>query len=1638
LLVLPAQGTPLLGTKSVGPTGNYASLTAAIADVQAVGNGLGGALVLELQATYVSTVETFPLTIPALNGASAVNTLTIRPASGATALSISSADTTAATVNLNGAQFVTIDGRPGGAGSNAGSGGGAASQLTIANTSTSGVALRFINEASGNTIRYTTLRGVNTSSSSGTVVFSTTTGANGNDNNTMDHCDLGDGASTPANGLYAFGSTSTAAQYNSGNIVSNCNVFNFSAAPAIDAAGVRFENGTTDWTLTGNSFYQTASRAAVAANVRAIYINTTFGNNFSVAGNFIGGSTPNAGGTAWTTTGTTLACLFQGIQLNVGNFTPSSVQGNVIANFVWTSSSAATALPGVWSGIYVQAGSVNVGTVTGNTIGSGSGTDSVSVTTSGNGGTSFGIDSMSSYALVIANNTIGSITVNGSSTGVSASLTGIQVTAGTNTIGNNTVGSTVTANSLNAATSSTSATGQQVTGIAVITSSTSASITGNTVANLNNNYAGTGTGGQIRGIVTSFGVNSITGNTVRNLSTTSQNADNTASQSVVGISAASAATTAPQTVSQNTVHSLVNAAASAGVSVTGIYFVGPTFGANVVARVAQNLVHSLAVSSSSASSVVKGMEFGAGVFAAQNNMVRVGFKADGTGTAGASVVRAIYDNGTTSGRNFYHNSVYLGGTQTSGTGGTRAFESSASGSGRAVQNNIFVNARNNSGATGKHYAVYYGSADTYYLKAGGNLFLASGTGGVLGNYFGDRTTLAAWQAATGQDATSAVADPLFIAPTGTAATVDLHLQASNPAEGGGIALIDAATGASATVTDDFDGQTRSALTPTDIGADAGAFTRSSDVFAPVISYPLLTSGSTASRVLTGWATITDNAGVAGGATAPRLYFKKSTDADVFGVANNSTGNGWKYVIATGSGPYSFTMDYSLLYKSGGGGGSVTAGNTIQYFVVAQDAANNFRSSPAGVTVLANPPVQNVNGYGAVNSFSIVGSTFTGTVTVGGGGTYPSLSGAGGLFAALNGPVLTGNVTVSLTSDLTEDGSVTLGQLNSDNYPQPTVTIQPGSATMRTISGNVDTSIITLDGADRVIIDGRFGGSGRYLTFRNTNTYAGASTLLFINDACSNTVRNCVVEGAGGTVIDFGTGPVTGNDNNLITGCQVRDLSTAAGMPQFLIGSDGISAALANSGNVISNNELFNFKNDGIRITSDGNESWTISGNEIYEVNAAIVGSAGISMQGGGTNLITGNFIHDIVTAGSESYCIYFGGTGTTTISRNRITAFNLNAATSTVYGILSQGSVGSTLNVVDNQITLSLAASANTSFYGIVDRGSADSVFNAFFNSIVIGGTESGIGSSWASLRNRATTHTARDNLFLNLRTGGANPGHYAVGSEAAGGSYAVGNNVYAGTGSPAAYFMDFSNQGYGPETFAQWQSSTGDTTSQAGIAGSGSFTAAMFMNAAAGDLHLVPGGNVLVNALGTPIAGVTDDYDGDLRNPITPSIGSDEFPVPDITVEQPVGNGLTDGVSLKDFGTATVNSGTVVAIFKITNTGSAALNGLAVTLTPGTANAGEFGTTQPASTTLAPGTSTFFNVSFTPGATGTRSAAIHIASNVTGTKNPFDIALTGTGQTAFQAWAATNGTSGRWIGDTTSPASWATTARPTVPCRWM
>jgi hypothetical protein len=150
---------PFSGTKTVGPTGNYFSLTAAFLD--AAGNGINGPVNFVLQPAYVSTVETFPVLAATIPGSSAVNTITVYPS--ATGLSITSNNATG-TLNLNGGSYITFDGRVNATGTTI--------DLIIENSATTGYAIQFVNEARNNTVKYCTVKGVNTGTSVGTTTSS--------------------------------------------------------------------------------------------------------------------------------------------------------------------------------------------------------------------------------------------------------------------------------------------------------------------------------------------------------------------------------------------------------------------------------------------------------------------------------------------------------------------------------------------------------------------------------------------------------------------------------------------------------------------------------------------------------------------------------------------------------------------------------------------------------------------------------------------------------------------------------------------------------------------------------------------------------------------------------------------------------------------------------------------------------------------------------------------------------------------------------------------------------------------------------------------------------------------------------------------------------------------------------------------------------------------------------------------------------------------------------------------------------------------------------------------------------------------------------------------------------------------------
>jgi hypothetical protein len=115
----------------------------------------------------------------------------------------------------------------------------------------------------------------------------------------------------------------------------------------------------------------------------------------------------------------------------------------------------------------------------------------------------------------------------------------------------------------------------------------------------------------------------------------------------------------------------------------------------------------------------------------------------------------------------------------------------------------------------------------------------------------------------------------------------------------------------------------------------------------------------------------------------------------------------------------------------------------------------------------------------------------------------------------------------------------------------------------------------------------------------------------------------------------------------------------------------------------------------------------------------------------------------------------------------------------------------------------------------------------------------------------------------------------------------------------------------------------------------------------------------------------------------------------PEITVEQPVDSNLVDGKAKRSFGTVGIRSVGKPKVFVIRNDGTAKLRNL--TITRDGSHAADFTLSKPAATSLDPGKSTTFQITFKPGAKGTRSAAIHIMSD-DADESPFDISLTGLG----------------------------------------
>jgi hypothetical protein len=716
---------------------------------------------------------------------------------------------------------------------------GAAKTLTISHTSNAdngNRTIRFINDAKENTIQYCTITGKCPSNGAGVIFFSTTTGTDGNDNNTIQYCDI-NAMGAAAVGI---GSAGTALKENSGNSILNNNIFDFYLGNVSTSItyGINIAANNTNWTISGNSLYQTAPRAYAATATFHYGLFYSSGVSNVIENNYIGGSAPLAGGTPWTVTG--------GLGRPVGMFTqggttaPSSVQGNVITNFDITTdyvTNGSSAFIGHWH----TAGSINAGTVTGNTIGSTTSTGAIVVkfNSAAAGALTVGINIVTGAAatMVFSNNKIGGIIADYLGTVNRGHLYAVSTSgAGALTFTNNIIGSTTVANSIEHK-GSTYTVGQvNLRGLTL--GNIGITLTGNTIANLK---ASSTASMSVCGVFSNgTGSNNYSNNIIRDIKS-----DGTRVITTQGIDAGlvgiiSNSNSAINTISGNTIYNLENTNTTLATDVYGINIHNTH--SSSAGTVSANKIYNLITASTNAAANVVGISITRGLTNTNNNMISLG-----NGITNAVAIAGIRKLGTvvTQNNNFYHNTVLISGTEVgvAATTSTSAFVRAYTATDE-VKNNIFVNTRSNaSGNTQKHYAVNLDGTTT--ITEDNNILYVSGTGGLIGAVSTtDYAAIGDWQAVPSLDAASKSVNVNFV----DGLTADLRITGASEHDD------HLAVAQLASVTTDKFGTTRAAYTYA--GAHEGAMPFYwTSVSTPEVSAKILNTNSGIEVVLDNTATI---------------------------------------------------------------------------------------------------------------------------------------------------------------------------------------------------------------------------------------------------------------------------------------------------------------------------------------------------------------------------------------------------------------------------------------------------------------------------------------------------------------------------------------------------------------------------------------------------------------------------------------------------------------------------------------------------------------------------------------------------------------------------------------------------------------
>ena len=296
-----------------------------------------------------------------------------------------------------------------------------------------------------------------------------------------------------------------------------------------------------------------------------------------------------------------------------------------------------------------------------------------------------------------------------------------------------------------------------------------------------------------------------------------------------------------------------------------------------------------------------------------------------------------------------------------------------------------------------------------------------------------------------------------------------------------------------------------------------------------------------------------------------------------------------------------------------------------------------------------------------------------------------------------------DIEIKIAGNTTEIATAALNQPTTASWTS--LTIYPTATA--TISGSFVGTILDLNGADNVTINGKLNktGAAKSLTISHTsNADNGNRTIRLWNDAKNNTIQYCNITGkcpsSGAGVIFLGDAKSTlgeGNDNNIF---EYNDINAAGA-------ANGIKASSANAfpseGNIIRNNNIFDFYISNTSTTatagidvSTNYTTTTITDNSLYqtasrEYAATAVIHLGINVGGASNgNTISGNYI-----GGSAALC---GGTAwTVTGGLYRLWAIQTSVGFTNTTNV--QGNV-----IANIDITTGFVGGGSSAFIGYINN----------------------------------------------------------------------------------------------------------------------------------------------------------------------------------------------------------------------------------------------------------------------------------------------------------------------------------------------